>query len=550
MAWRSWILLGLDTNGRIAAAVALVVLVAFLPGLAAAPVWSKDEARPALVAREMRETGHWLIPHIGGRPYPDKPPLFPWLVALASVRGVTEWSLRLWSVAAAAATVAATFLIGTRLAGRSAGLVAAAILASSSTFLQWARTGRMESLLVLWMTLAFWSLIGWLESGRRGDALRLGLWVGLGMLTKGPIALLPLAAAVAAMVTTRAWSARRVGDGALALGVAAAFPLAWLAAAATHATFGPYVDAVVATFAREVSTRRSQHGLYALEVVSAGFLPWTLLLPATLVVLARSWRSAWRPLLVPLLWIALVVGVFTLAISPREVYFLPVYPALAVLVAWAWSTAPAPGRRWLLASLVLALAAVAAVGIILAVAPRRVTVHNIAAVRGPALGLVLLGLVAAGGTALAVLWRWQRRQAMPLVLGAVALAVLLLLETQVHTRSVARAFPTRAAAARLAAQLPADAEIVYFDRKLLTALVFYLPRRASEVRNAAAVAALAGQPRVHALVLEPEFAWMREVICLPVRAITGEIIDGTRYLLVDFQGTPPPWCPRTAAAAH
>jgi 4-amino-4-deoxy-L-arabinose transferase-like glycosyltransferase len=245
-----------------------------------------------------------------------------------------------------------------------------------------------------------------------------------------------------------------------------------------------------------------------------------------------------------------VVAVFTLVVSAREVYFLPIYPALAVLVAWAWSTAPAPGRRWLLVSLVLALASVAAVGVILAVAPRRVTVHNIVAVRGPALGLVLLGLVAAGGATLAALWRWQRRQAMPLVLGAVALAALLLLETQVHTRSVARAFPIREAAARLTARLPAAAEVVYFDRKLLTALVFYLPHRSSEVRNPADIVGLAAQPRVHALVLEPEFAWMREAICLPARAIGGETIDGTRYLLVDFQGIAPPWCPGTAADAY
>jgi 4-amino-4-deoxy-L-arabinose transferase-like glycosyltransferase len=105
-------------------------------------VWSKDEARGGLVAREMLERSHWLIPHIGGQVYPDKPPLFHWLVALSSPRGVTEWSLRLPSVLAAAATVALTYAMGARLAAPLTGLAAAAILASSTTFVEWARAGR------------------------------------------------------------------------------------------------------------------------------------------------------------------------------------------------------------------------------------------------------------------------------------------------------------------------------------------------------------------------------------------------------------------------
>ena len=44
--------------------------------------WPADEPRFAQVAREMVESGQWLFPMRGGEPYPDKPPLFVWLVAL------------------------------------------------------------------------------------------------------------------------------------------------------------------------------------------------------------------------------------------------------------------------------------------------------------------------------------------------------------------------------------------------------------------------------------------------------------------------------------
>jgi 4-amino-4-deoxy-L-arabinose transferase-like glycosyltransferase len=42
-------------------------------------LWEPDEARYAYVAREMRQGGHWFVPHINGVPYPDKPPLMFWL---------------------------------------------------------------------------------------------------------------------------------------------------------------------------------------------------------------------------------------------------------------------------------------------------------------------------------------------------------------------------------------------------------------------------------------------------------------------------------------
>jgi 4-amino-4-deoxy-L-arabinose transferase-like glycosyltransferase len=83
-------------------AVFVVALLAYLPGLDTQYVWTKDEARPGLAAKEMVTDGQWAIPHFGGRLYVEKAPLFPWLVALASSWGVSGWTLRLPSAIAAA----------------------------------------------------------------------------------------------------------------------------------------------------------------------------------------------------------------------------------------------------------------------------------------------------------------------------------------------------------------------------------------------------------------------------------------------------------------
>ena len=55
-----------------------------------------DEGRYAEVAREMLETGNWLVPHFWYAPHLDKPPLAYWAVAASmSAFGQNEWAVRL-----------------------------------------------------------------------------------------------------------------------------------------------------------------------------------------------------------------------------------------------------------------------------------------------------------------------------------------------------------------------------------------------------------------------------------------------------------------------
>jgi 4-amino-4-deoxy-L-arabinose transferase-like glycosyltransferase len=516
-------------------------LLALLPGLGEQHVWSKDEARPGLVAREMVEGGHWLVPHLGGRVYADKPPLFPWLVALASGPRVTEWSLRLPAALAAAATVAVTYAIGARAFGATGGLVSAALLASSAAFFQWGRTGRMESLVVLWITLAFWSLGRWRAEPRPRDAALFGLWLGLGLLTKGPIALVPLAAAVVAGVTAPAPAARRVRHCGLALGVALVTLLAWLGlAAGTTPAFAGYVDAVAATLSEEVTARAPRSYGYVVRTVLTGFLPWSVALPVVAAILLRAGRRA-AGVRLPLVWAAIVLGVFGVLVSHREVHFLPVYPALALLTGWAWTTASAADRRWLLAAGLAVIAGGAAAGIALALRLSPLVVHGVPMVAAPGIGgalVILAAAIAVGGA-----WLARRgHQAALAVLGcAGALAFLLVTEVAIDTPSANRALPTREIAARFAARLPAGADVAYLDRRFVTALLFYLPTRGRELPRMDLVRPLLDRPNLHALVLHAEAVAMANSMCLPVRVLHQETLARVDYVLVDFQGPPRVW---------
>ncbi len=203
-------------------------------------LWEVDEPRYAEVAREMITTGQWLVPHLYGEPYTHKPPLYIWL----------EGGLRLTGLSWTAAGVLPPLLaflgilaLMPRLA-RATGLddgvgrLGAIALAASPLAVFLALGARMDMLLAFFYTLAILMLAQLLGLGpatvpKRRAHLVFWLAIGLGVLTKGPVALaLPLLAAVLAWALLRPRPSLRavfVGWGPL---VCVGVVLAWLVPAA------------------------------------------------------------------------------------------------------------------------------------------------------------------------------------------------------------------------------------------------------------------------------------------------------------------------------
>lgn len=520
------------------AAVFVAVFAMLLPGLGGQHVWTKDEARPGLIARDMAERGAWLVPRIGGRLYGDKPPLFPWLVAALAWPRVTEWSLRLPSAAAAAGTAALVCALGARLGPPGTGLVAAAMLASALAFVEWGRIGRMEMLLVFWLTLAVWALVRWLEEGRRRHVAVLALAIGGGFLTKGPIAILPVAAGFLALLLSRRATRRRLLDLALAVVLGLVLPAAWLALAALASRdFGSYLAVILMRLSDEVQVQRERHVLYVARVLGVSFLPWTLLVPGAAVVFWKAGRAAWRPLLPVLVWGGVVVTLFTAVISPREPYFLPAYPPLALLTAWAWVTASPRARLWMAAPLGAGLAILTLGGLSLAVAPRVVEIHRLPVTLGIAAGLtVAAGALAVGAAAALLLRRGHRTAPVLVIAGGSAVAALAML-IAVNTPAANAAYATRPAAARMADVLGTEGTVAYLDRKFAAAIVFYLPRPAAEHADVGGLRAVAARPGAHALLLESELQFVTGGVCLPAREVTRASVGRDAYVLADFRGS-------------
>src|SRR6266849_4498093 len=177
--------------------LALIVLPGFLiyPSLSYR-LLEPDEGRYAEIPREMMVRGEWIVPYLNGEPYLDKPPLLYWCV-MGSYRllGVADWSARLVPALAIHGCILLIYLLGRRSLGERAAFWGAVLLSLAPGFASMGRLLVLDGLLAFWVTAAVLCAFEAIREGR----LRWVWWLfaavacGLGILTKGPIALVLLA---------------------------------------------------------------------------------------------------------------------------------------------------------------------------------------------------------------------------------------------------------------------------------------------------------------------------------------------------------------------
>jgi 4-amino-4-deoxy-L-arabinose transferase-like glycosyltransferase len=331
----------MTTRRQTALLVAFCALL-YVPGVAVIQLYSRGEAREALALREVVQSGQWVVPMRPDGKLTRKPPLFYWAGMLTSraLPGLPEGALRLPSVLAGTTGVLATALLGSAAIGPMA-MGAALMLATSIEWIRAATSGRVDMLLSAAMTLV---LLGWTArlAGRpaRSANLLVALGTALAVLAKGPIgAGFPAAALVLTAFIHRDRALLRLLLPLLAGTAAAAlwYVAAWL----SHGRV--FLDIVLAeNLGRFVDTTAArtghEHGPLYVLVGLIGLLPWTPLLP--LMASAGTARPHVRTLL--LAWIVTIVAVVTISASKRSVYLLPIFPAVALLVANGLTTAPSP----------------------------------------------------------------------------------------------------------------------------------------------------------------------------------------------------------------
>ena len=173
-----------------------VFLVCFLPVL---PLKEPTEGRYALIARDVCENGHWISPNLihngASVPFTGKPPLHFWLTA-ACMRlfGFNEFSARLPGFLAATILLVLLYIVLRRYDKRPIAFTAVMITASSPLFFFLASAVIVDmtlSLCIVGALLAYGAFLS--ESDRRIQSawsLAVFFFLGLGFMTKGPVAVL------------------------------------------------------------------------------------------------------------------------------------------------------------------------------------------------------------------------------------------------------------------------------------------------------------------------------------------------------------------------
>lgn len=173
------------------ALILLLPLASFFLMLGATPLFDVDEGAFSEATREMFERGDFLSTYLNGEHRFDKPILIYWLQALPFMAfGATEWAFRLPSAVAATIWCYATWQFARERFGADTALAALAVAATALGPLAIGRAATADALLNMLLALALFDAWRHLESGRRAPLLRSYVWIGLGVLTKGPIALI------------------------------------------------------------------------------------------------------------------------------------------------------------------------------------------------------------------------------------------------------------------------------------------------------------------------------------------------------------------------
>ncbi len=298
-----------------------------------------DEPRYAQIAREMLETGSYILPHLNGEAYPDKPPLFFWLIALSAVRegDVTAFGARLPSALAALGVILLTYFFGARLFDPATGLLAAGMLFCCEQFFSTGTSAHFDIILVFWTTLALLLLYTGYTAPGGGKKYVLGAYAAMGgaLLTKGPVGLaIPIASMLLFALARKEYGRikdLRIGTGLL---IVAGIAAAWLIPACVSG--GPeytYNILFKQTFGRTVESFAHKEPFYFyLRAFPVDFLPWSLFVPAAALYFWKQRRGN-GALLLPLVWFAFTFIMFSLVSGKRNLYLLPLYPAACLLMA-------------------------------------------------------------------------------------------------------------------------------------------------------------------------------------------------------------------------
>jgi len=351
----------------------LALAALWFVGLGCLDLTHPDEGRYSEISREMASTNDWVTPRLNGLKYFEKPPLQYWATAvLFKAFGESEFVARLWVGLCGFATVILVHRTALRLWGTRTADYAGITCAGMLWILGMSHIVTLDTGVTFFMTLA---LCGFLraqhDGATRGETRR---WMGIvwaamagALLSKGLIGVvLPGAVLFFYSAICRDWRPWARLCWFSGFPIFAALSVPWHVLVARRNPEWADFYFVHEHLERFLTTEHHRAGAlyYFLPLLVAGLLPWTTLLPQ---IVRRGWRldtARFQTNRFLLIWSVFIFVFFSVSGSKLPSYILPVFPALALLLAQVLAAAkPGSMRRHAIAIAVF-LAAIA-VGVLI-----------------------------------------------------------------------------------------------------------------------------------------------------------------------------------------
>jgi 4-amino-4-deoxy-L-arabinose transferase-like glycosyltransferase len=355
------------SHRRAALALVVVCLCAFLPGFFTIPPVDRDEARFAQATKQMIESGDYVDIRFQDESRYKKPVGIYWLqaafVKLGEAVGVPRAHTRIWlyrlpSLIGATGAVLATYWAALAFVSRRAALLAGLMLASCLLLGVEARLAKTDATLLLACVAAMGALGRAYLGGQvpaRADPHPWGLaalfWTALaaGILLKGPLILMFVGLTAVMLVTlgrSFAWLARLKPLPGIAWVLVLVLP--WFVAIVVKSGDSFFAESLGHDMFAKIGSAQESHGAPPgsyLLLFFVTFFPGAMLVP---LAAPAVWRARGEPGARFLLaWIVPAWIVLEIVVTKLPHYVLPLYPAIAILVAGAVDNGVLSRQRWL-----------------------------------------------------------------------------------------------------------------------------------------------------------------------------------------------------------
>jgi len=176
-------------------AITIISALLFIPFLGAVHLFDWDEINFAECAREMIVSNNYSRVQLNFQPFWEKPPLFIWLqVASMKIFGVNEFAARFPNAVCGILTLNLIYYFGRKFNDHKFALLWALSFAASFLPFLYFKSGIIDPWFNLFIFLSICFLLEWLNNNVKEkinrNAIYAGIFAGLAVLTKGPVAIL------------------------------------------------------------------------------------------------------------------------------------------------------------------------------------------------------------------------------------------------------------------------------------------------------------------------------------------------------------------------